>query len=420
MKRILFLSSVDFKEKSIQVIRKTPEAYAAAGWDVHYVVGRDTSKTGDYFYELVFDPAGISVYRFIIPLARIHSISRNALWQALWFRVRNILLVTRLALMARRVIKSTGEFDVVYGYELYGVLAARFLRFLGYARRARFIIRFQGVLHVKEWLRLNQKIRIITNWDAIWALRSKADLTIMTNDGSQGLEVLRKLRAPANRTLFLTNGVDVPLLEPSKLRMIHKIYPPVSFYFLSLSRLDAHKRIDRGIKIVDKLINHFHYKDVHYAIIGEGAERKDLEDLVAAMNLTDFIRFIGPVIAQEVPYHIDRCNFLISMYTSSNVGNPLLEAMRMGKPIVTLNNGDTGAWVTHQINGLIYDIDDQLDLTNDDYVRIAADLLEILSDSGRYEQLVTQVKTAASEKLWTWNDRFEKEISEVEALITES
>jgi len=35
---------LDFKEKSIQVIRKTPEAYIEAGWDVHYVVARDGFK----------------------------------------------------------------------------------------------------------------------------------------------------------------------------------------------------------------------------------------------------------------------------------------------------------------------------------------------------------------------------------------
>jgi len=49
-KTILFLSALDFKEKSIQVIRKTPEAYLKYGWKVFYVVARDNSKYGNYFY----------------------------------------------------------------------------------------------------------------------------------------------------------------------------------------------------------------------------------------------------------------------------------------------------------------------------------------------------------------------------------
>ncbi len=417
MNRILFLSSVDFKEKSIQVIRKTPEAYVAAGWDVHYVVGRDTSATGDYFYERVFDPAGMKVYRFLVPLARIHSLSNNGLWRAFWFRIRNVLLVLGLALNARKVVRDTGEFDVIYGYELYGVLAARLLRFMGYAKKARFVIRFQGVLHVKEWLRLNQKIRVITNPDAIWALKTRADLTIMTNDGSQGLDVLRQLRAPANKTLFLVNGVDVPQLKSDKSQQIQQLYPNVNFHFLSISRLDAHKRIDRGIRIIEKIVHHFRFEGLHYTVIGGGSEKGNLEQLIKRLKLTRFVTLLGPVEAWQVPYHINQCNFLISMYTSSNVGNPLLESIRMGKPVVTLNNGDTATWITHQVNGLIYDVDDQKDLSDGDYLRIATDILETLKDPERYEQMVKHVKFTAQEKLWTWDARFEREITEVKNLI---
>ena len=50
------------------------------------------------------------------------------------------------------------------------------------------------------------------------------------------------------------------------------------------------------------------------------------------------------------------------MYTSTNVGNPLLEAIRHNKIIVTLNNGDTGDWIKHRVSGLIYDVDDDKDL----------------------------------------------------------
>ena len=46
-RKILFVSALDFKEKSIQVIRKTPEAFAAADWDVDYLTARDYSRRGN-------------------------------------------------------------------------------------------------------------------------------------------------------------------------------------------------------------------------------------------------------------------------------------------------------------------------------------------------------------------------------------
>lgn len=63
-RKILFLSALDFKEKSIQVIRKTPEAYVAAGWDVRYIVARDTTRRGNYSYEREINPDGVRIERF--------------------------------------------------------------------------------------------------------------------------------------------------------------------------------------------------------------------------------------------------------------------------------------------------------------------------------------------------------------------
>ena len=63
-KKILFLSAIDFKDKSIQVIRKTPEAYRDHGFDVSYVVARDNVSDGNYFYEQEINPDNLKIKRF--------------------------------------------------------------------------------------------------------------------------------------------------------------------------------------------------------------------------------------------------------------------------------------------------------------------------------------------------------------------
>ena len=89
--RVLFLSSLDFKEKSIAVIRKTPEAYVAAGWDVTYIVARDTAANGNYSYEAVIDPEGMRIERFRWPIPRIRERLRGPLlaaaMQVAWYGV---------------------------------------------------------------------------------------------------------------------------------------------------------------------------------------------------------------------------------------------------------------------------------------------------------------------------------------------
>lgn len=418
MKKILFLSSVDFKEKSIQVIRKTPEAYRDAGWEVHYVVGRDQSKAGDYFYENVINPEGIHIYRFIIPFAGIHGMSSNRLWQAIWFRVRTLVFVIKLARRAISVSRKV-QFDVIYGYEIPGVLAARLVRALGFMKRIPFVIRFQGVLHVKEWLALNQGFRKITNIEAVMALRTKSDLVVMTNDGSQGTEVLRKFNSPNKNILFVPNGVDYPVYDENKLADLRmKDYPDGNWYFISVSRLDPHKRIDRGMRIIYHLVKTLNFTNVRYTIVGGGVEHDRLKAVIESLGMGEYIRLLGPVKFTEVPYHMTCAHWLISTYTSSNVGNPLLESIRLSKPVVTLNNGDTGEWVKHNDNGLIYDVNDRTDLREEDYLCIATDIRNYCSDLAKYEVLVENTKRVAREKLWTWNERFQREISEVEKVMT--
>ena len=417
-KRILFLSGVDFKEKSIQVIRKTPEAYVKAGWEVHYIVGRDNSVNGDYFYESVINPDGVIIHRFIVPLTKIHGLLNNVYWKAFWFRVRNILLVLTLALKAMKLIRVK-DFHIIYGYEIPGVLAVRFMRFLSVRTSAKVITRFQGVLYVKEWLRKNQKFRFYSNWDAMLALKAKADLCIMTNDGSQGLKVLKEINSPNKNILFCSNGVDIVQLNPQMTEDIRKEHytDRSKKYLLSISRLDDHKRIDRSLRVIHKMVSKFEFTNFRFIVIGGGSEYQNLIKLAETLNIRPYVEFLGPIKHNFVQYHLALSDLFISMYTSTNVGNPLLEAIRHNKVIITLNNGDTGDWIKHMKSGLIYDVDDDKDLSPADYEKIARDIIEVLNTPDLYNRLLQGVKDVEKAKLWTWEERFEAELERVEQVL---
>jgi glycosyltransferase involved in cell wall biosynthesis len=417
-KRILFLSGVDFKEKSIQVIRKTPEAYVKAGWEVHYIVGRDNSVNGDYFYESVINPDGVIIHRFLVPLTKIHGLLNNVYWKAFWFRVRNILLVLTLALKAMKLIREK-DFHIIYGYEIPGVLAVRFMRFLSVRTSAKVITRFQGVLYVKEWLRKNQKFRFYSNWDAMLALKAKADLCIMTNDGSQGLKVLKEINSPNKNILFCSNGVDIVQLNPQMTEDIRKEHytDRSKKYLLSISRLDDHKRIDRSLRVIHKMVSKFEFTNFRFIVIGGGSEYQNLIKLAETLNIRPYVEFLGPIKHNFVQYHLALSDLFISMYTSTNVGNPLLEAIRHNKVIITLNNGDTGDWIKHMKSGLIYDVDDDKDLSPADYEKIARDIIDVLNTPDLYNRLLQGVKDVEKAKLWTWEERFEAELERVEQVL---
>ncbi len=418
-KRILFLSGVDLKEKSIQVIPQTPVAYVKEGWHVDYIVGRDNSLNGDYFYESVINPKGVVVHRFNWPFTKVDGLFNNTYWKAFWFRIRNISLVITLAAKARRLIKKN-DFDVIYGYEIPGVLAIRLLRIMLVKTNAKFVTRFQGVLYVKEWLRKKQRFRVLSNWDAFVALKTKADLCIMTNDGSQGLNVLKQIGSPLKNILFCSNGVDKIKFDQDILAKIRTDFYSDSQkkYLLSISRLDNHKRIDRGLRIIHQMIRSFGFTNFRFIVIGGGSEYKNLTTLVDVLNLNDYVEFLGPIKHEFIPYHFALSDLFLSMYTSTNVGNPLLEAIRHNKLIVTLNNGDTGEWIKHKVSGLIYDVDDDLDLSSENYKTIAQDVICVLKDQTLKDEILEGVAAVEKKKLWTWEERFRAEVGRVELLLS--
>lgn len=411
-KTILFLSALDFKDKSIQVIRKTPEAYADAGWNVHYVVGRDESRHGNYFYENIIECAGVKAYRFKWPLQGLRDRISSRVPLLLLTRLISLLVIFKLAWHGAKILRTT-KVDVVYGYEMQGVLAMNVLRLLRLTQDAKKISRFQGVFYIKEMLNAKQYRRIFFNIDTFLALWLSSQLCIMTNDGTQGDKILTKIKSRNLSALkFWVNGVDRHTPETEQVQQIkHALQLAEEPIFISVSRLVPCKGVDKTIKTLSILKNSHNIKKFKCLILGEGQERKNLEDLAKHLGLSENILFMGSVSNSVVKNYLECADYFISTYDSSNVGNPLLEAISANKIIFTLNNGDTGDWISSGINGFIYDIDDTL------LTAMAKDMFNVIQDNKLRAKLIEGVKNTAATKLWSWDERLKAEINAVDSLF---
>lgn len=410
-KKILFLSALDFKEKSIQVIRKTPEAYAQAGWDVYYVVARDTSKSGNYFYENEINPPGIIVHRFYMPFVRFYDCINNHLLRTIFSKIRGYIVIIKLAIYANRILKNN-EVDVVYGYEMHGVLAVNFLGLFRNLRKVKVVSRFQGTL-----LKEKEKIKSILNWDGVLALYLPSDLCIMTDDGTQGDKFLKFIKSKNLQNYkFWVNGVDeqkMPLVMSEHLRQQLGVKAD-AIIAITVCRLESWKKVDRGLRLMAKVICDFNIKNILYIIVGDGSERGKLERLAYDLGIDKFVKFLGAIEHERVMSYLNVADFFISTYDFSNVGNPLLEAIRSNKIIFTLNNGDTSSWIKHKVNGFIYDV-------NDDLIgNMAVDVKSLLGDVSLKQEILKNVKKTEKEKLWTWEKRLDAEVMEVEKLCNHS
>jgi len=412
-KSVLFLSALDFKAQSIQVIRKTPEAFAGAGWDVDYVLARDGSKYGDYFYEPVIDPEGVTVHRVPTPLGGLYDRTRPGLVRSVLLKLRLYLTVLRLTAVAIGVLRRK-DVDVLYGYEAVGTLALNILRVLFPFRRFRTVSRFQGVFYLHHGFEGGRPKLALTNWHNALAIWLPADLLIMTDDGTCGDRMVERLRSRCRDSYrFWPNGVDEQAIAPASVPEVRRALgvPDDRFVLVSVSRLQRYKRVDRGIEAVASLVRDHGIRDVVYLIVGEGADRPVLEALVERLGVGDHVRLVGAVDNADVKKYLAVADAFVSTYDVSNVGNPLLEAIRAKKVILTLDNGDTARWIRHRENGFLYPVDDEVP------ARIAADVAELMRDPGLRGRILAGIAATERERLWTWKERLDAEVREVEALL---
>ncbi len=411
---ILFLSANDFKEKSIQVIRKTPESYVAAGWKVTYIVARDYSKAGNYYYEDEINPEGVDVIRIPMPLTRLRDRTKTHFFRTIYTQLAGYSTIFKLAKEAREFIRSSPEkVDVIYGYEVHGVCAVSRLKKLCKKRKIKIVSRFQGTWMTK-YIKEKNYLKQILNLDDLIALRSRADLCIMTNDGTEGDFAINKLKSRARHNFkFWVNGVDEQKIPEAEYIDLKQKYNPNGnkLVVLSISRLEEWKRVERIINTISYVVNSVNYKDILYLIIGEGSFINKYKQMVAENKLTDYVDFVGAVKNEEVKKYLNMADVFFSTYDLSNVGNPLLEAIRSNKIIFTLNNGTTSEWITHKENGFIYDMNDSL------IESMGKDLYLLTQDQELQSKILKNIALTEKEKLWTWPERFAAEINAVEALF---
>jgi len=404
---ILFITERVLVTGGAQVIPETPLAYAKRGHKVYYV-----SCSHELPDTLIGEHPGYLHENIILYGARLPwkpLFNRQAKWL---IPIKRLLFLPvflyRAILIALRLL-ATCNIDVLYGYEVYGVVAAHLVRFLHRKKRLPIVSRYQGTVLLPGLGSLRRKLLL---WDHILALKLPGDLTIMTNDGTQGDVVLQKLRSPVKELKFWRNGIHprrpVSQEDISALRTRLGIGPD-DHVLLTVSRLVQWKRVDRAIEAL--ALVHQRIPNVKLVIVGDGPCRTMLEELARIKDVENQAIFTGNIDNSEVPKYLVMADVFLSLYDLSNVGNPLLEALRYGKCIVTLNNGATSEVIRNGDNGIL------LDLSDDLIKRIAAAVVRVLKDSALRSRLEQGASSYADSELWTWEDRMEAEVREVSALV---
>ena len=113
------------------------------------------------------------------------------------------------------------------------------------------------------------------------------------------------------------------------------------------------------VKGIDILINAFSkiekdFPDFKLFLIGEGEERKNLENQVESLGLENKVIFKGKLSLQETKDIMKKCYCLALPSLSEGLPRVLLEVMALGKPVIASNIGGIPEIIQNNYNGLLF------------------------------------------------------------------
>lgn len=403
MPRIIFITNghlVSIKPQTASP-PQTFKKYLDEGWEVFLISDEPRN----------IHPALDQEHNIVLPPSRFKRFGNTRKIGVLFRHLDHHATTKAMIAAARKVMGGNAKDTVLYAYEAFGVEACRRL---SQETGAPLVTRFQGAILLQgpnTWL---HRFRRYPRFEAYF---TKADLVIMTDDGSFGDRVLSELGNNSPR-LFLRNGLE---LMDRDLPAMKAAFPRAAFrremgvgegdiMFLTLSRLVKAKRVDRAIDgFADFCRRGLRGRLV---IVGYGNDRPNLERRVNELGIADRVVFTGMVPHDDVYDYLMGCDVFLSFYDGSNLGNPLLEAMTLGKCIVTLDEGDTRSLIRNRENGIL--------LTRETLPSLGGVLAELAGDAALRERLGAAAGAYAQEHFYSWTKRMDIEFQAVFKLLKES
>lgn len=398
MPRIIFISTLTVwsmgKGHGGPAFYRTIMEYINRGWEVYLITDEVSNRD--------FSPLDPKHLIYVPISERLKALCQIKKLGLLFRCFVQAVKTRRYIAAAEKILSESKDQTVIYAYEVDAVASCKYL-----AKKYHlpFVTRFQGTILSQFKGTWADRIRRYPHYQA---LATESNLVIMTDDGTQGDRVLKSLHNHS-KTLFLRNGLDLmeenafkDMDQCEKQRFRHAIGQGISdddCMFLTVSRLVGWKRVDRAIDgfaefaktvIPGKLV-----------IVGDGDSRKDLEEYAKSKGIGDRVYFTGSVPHENVYQYMSCCDVFLSLYDLSNVGNPLLEALALGKSVVTLDVGDTNKVITNEKNGVL--------LSMEELSNLGQVMTRLAKDPAYRRQLEQGAEVYARNHLVSWQKRMEIE-----------
>jgi glycosyltransferase involved in cell wall biosynthesis len=168
-------------------------------------------------------------------------------------------------------------------------------------------------------------------------------------------ELAQKIGLPPEKIKVIYNSIDF-LKEKPSLSDKEELKQKMGLQgriLLTNARLTRWKGVDMLIELMPPLIKK--YNQIKLVVIGQGSELENLKKLTKRLDLENYVFFVGKVGRQKVVDYLAVADLFLLNTNYEGMSHVLLEAMKIGVPIITTKAGGNPETIKDGQTGLLVD-----------------------------------------------------------------
>jgi L-malate glycosyltransferase len=260
----------------------------------------------------------------------------------------NLYLFTYLVLFENRVIRNA---DALVAYEYDNAIAAKWLSVFF---RKVLISKYQGVI-LKASNRSVKECYFFYPANYIGLIKS--DLCVMVNDGTDGAYYAKK--KGNQNILFITHGVQDQSLNMST---VSDILEQSNGKFIVFNNASGSfwKRVDRTMRFINLLSDDVKKNIIVYSTY-YGPYVEHIERFIQELGIMENFVLLKNIDSVQSNALLRAANVLVMTNDLSNLGNPVLEALYYGTPVITIKDEVMADFVESEAHGKLIPLDKNFD-----------------------------------------------------------